>query len=118
MGLHNSVNLIRAGQDAPYGVGHRHLLDDVSLSQPLLTIDEEAFDAAVRVQYVDFVAHAVRLAGGVFLGHGVKREPTRILARCHKRTSSWCARTAAGSSARPTRKRPAGVTGASASTDA
>ncbi len=44
---------------------HSHLLDDVSLSQALLTIDEETFDTAVGVRYVDFVAHAVRLAVGL-----------------------------------------------------
>ena len=62
MGFDNSVNLIRTGQDLPHGVGHRHLLDDVTLPQPLLAIDKEASDAAVGVRYVDFVAQAVRLA--------------------------------------------------------
>ena len=63
IGFENSVNLIRTGQDLPYGVGDCHLLDNVTLPQPLLAIDKEAFDAAVGVRYLDFVAHAVRLAG-------------------------------------------------------
>jgi hypothetical protein len=62
IGFDNGVNLIRTGQDLPHGVRPRHLLDDVSLSQALLTIDKEAFHAAVGVRYVDFVAHAERLA--------------------------------------------------------
>jgi hypothetical protein len=93
IGFENSVNLIRTGQDLQHGVGHRHLLNDVTLLQPLLAIDKEAPDAAVGVRYLDFVAHAVRLAvnlitrlsepAAVNPGRGIPSSARRVVSSEH-----------------------------------
>ena len=93
IGFDNSVNLTRTGQDAPHGIRQRHLLDDVSLSQAFLTIDKEALHAAVGLRYVDFVAHAVRLAvnlitrlsepAAVNPGRGIPSSARRVVSSEH-----------------------------------